>query len=93
MAKGRQFVKGQSGNPNGRPRNELALSNIIRRLLAETVDGKTRAERVAQAIVTKAEEGDMIAIRELLDRVEGRLPMPVQSQLSGRVELNVKWDA
>jgi hypothetical protein len=69
------FAPGQSGNPNGRPKRDKFLTQ---QLIAELrlIDPKTqvnRTRRVIQALIDKAEEGDVAAIREVLDRVEGKV--------------------
>ena len=68
-----QFKKGQSGNPNGRPKGSLNLATILARTLREKVTvnegGRRRAitklEAAAKQIVNKAAAGDAGAIRFL----------------------------
>ena len=70
------FTKGQSGNPNGRPKAGLAFTDQLRLELARRDrDGVTRLRKIAAALVDKAEAGDVQAIREIADRVDGRPPM------------------
>jgi hypothetical protein len=72
------FQKGQSGNPNGRPRNEASITPWIRRLLAEKKAGLTRAERIAATLLSMAEQGDPNAIRIVLERIDGKVVQPVE---------------
>lgn len=70
---------GQSGNPNGRPPKDICITSLVKEFLEqEAKDGKTHAQLVAEAIVKLAEDyhfkGNVSAIRELLDRIEGRVP-------------------
>lgn len=71
---GNRFQKGQSGNPNGRPKSAF-LSDALRRKLRETMPDateKTVADAVADALVKEALDGDVSAIREIFDRTEGK---------------------
>lgn len=60
---------GQSGNPNGRPKKGTALTDIMREMFVEN-------GAIPKAIVAKllqmAAGGDIAAIREVLDRIEGK---------------------
>jgi hypothetical protein len=73
---GRPFVKGQSGNPGGRPK--LAeLSKALRAQLVEPAPGakaggKTAAELIAAKLVAAAVAGKPWAIHEVWDRAEGK---------------------
>ena len=74
-----QWRPGTSGNPRGRPPKAACVTDHLRRLLAETLRGDSRithAEALARVLLTEALRGDRHAIREVLDRVEGR---PVQT--------------
>jgi len=75
------FQKGQSGNPNGRPKGRLNLKTILEKYLeAEvthtTVEGEAINIPAIDAMVlkqiAKAREGDTPAFRELMDRLEGK---------------------
>jgi hypothetical protein len=62
------FVKGQSGNPAGRPPGSRNKATI----LAETIF-ESEAETIIRMAIDKAKEGDMTAIRLCLERVFPRL--------------------
>jgi hypothetical protein len=62
------FVKGQSGNPAGRPLGSRNKATI----LAETIFG-SEAEAIIRLAIDKAKEGDMMAIRLCLERVFPKL--------------------
>jgi hypothetical protein len=70
-----QFVKGKSGNPNGRPKGSRNFATVIqdelKRRVAVTEDGKrkriTKREAVAKQLVNKAAAGDPKAIPVLLN--------------------------
>ena len=80
---GKGFKKGQSGNPKGRPTKDLCITSLIKDELTEianTKEGKkmTWAQLFAKALVRKACQGHSVAIREVMDRVDGKVPQPVQ---------------
>lgn len=72
------FKKGQSGNPNGRPKLEYTISSQILKALKtrETPRkgkrGITRAMKVAEKIMQLAEAGNLWAANIVLDRCEGK---------------------
>jgi len=69
------FKPGQSGNPKGRPKS-VTLSEAYRTMLAavdETdPEKRTRAEILAEQLYAKAKTGDVSALKEIADRVEGK---------------------
>ena len=72
-----RWTPGHSGNPGGRPASQ-SLNSAIRAKLDEVRDdGQTRAQRIAAILVELAESGDLRAIREVIDRTEGRPPQSI----------------
>lgn len=74
----RPFPKGVSGNPGGRPKSK-PLTEEIERLLEQEApekNGRTWAAVIAEALVRRAATGDVQAIAEVANRLEGR---PAQS--------------
>ncbi|MGB8888853.1 MAG: DUF5681 domain-containing protein [Candidatus Korobacteraceae bacterium] len=72
------WPKGVSGNAGGRPKTKL-LTDELERLLGEKAPkgkGQTWAAVIAEALLKRASKGDVRAITELGNRVEGR---PVQA--------------
>jgi hypothetical protein len=65
------FKKGQSGNPGGRPKKDLA-SIIASEVFAEN------PESIKTGFAKKLQHGDPAAFKALADRAFGRLPQPVQ---------------
>jgi hypothetical protein len=74
---GKQFPKGESGNPQGRPKL-TKLTDALREQLAETLPDapeRTVAEAIARALIKEAVRGNIAAIKEVFDRAEGKAPM------------------
>lgn len=69
------WVKGQSGNPKGRPKGTKLLGPVLRRVLEEAgaKTGQPNYELVARKLVTLAIAGELDAIKVVLDRVDGRV--------------------
>lgn len=70
------FVPGESGNPGGRPKTKQfkdALNVAIRR----TEGDKTKLAQIAEALVEKAAGGDVQAIKEVADRLDGKAAQPI----------------
>jgi hypothetical protein len=87
-----RFVKGQSGNPHGRPKGSQNLSTILakagRERVRVTTNGTSRHVTKFEAsmlqLMNKAASGDLKAIRELLcwirsleDSEQTAIPLPV----------------
>ena len=68
-----QWKKGQSGNPNGRPKSGFALNEYITDLAnVELKDKKTMLEAVVGKVYEEALNGNMTAINFLADRILGK---------------------
>lgn len=81
------WVKGQSGNPNGRKKSPVILTDSLRKLLKDQATGEprvTNAELVAQRLLALALGPDaptsLGAIKLIYDRVDGKVPEPIQLQ-------------
>lgn len=91
------FQPGQSGNPAGRPQGVRNRSTVLKELLEQVLDftnpltlRKETADletQVMTALVARARRGDVVAIREILDTVYGKLTD--KNELSGAVDLNM----
>jgi hypothetical protein len=82
LANLRHFIKNDPrANRSGRPKKPLSDA-----LLAKLVRKKALA--VAQALISKAEEGDVFAFRELADRTEGKVADRIE--VSGNVDLGLR---
>ena len=89
MAIGRPFQPGQSGNPSGRPKTK-PFKEAIQRALKAAGDDDTMLELVANALVAKAQQGDVPAIKELADRLDGKVTLPIGGD-SDAGPIQVRW--
>lgn len=74
------FEKGQSGNPGGRKKDKPwadALRLVVNR---DDDEGKKRLVKIAEQCVKAAEAGDLQAMREIGDRLDGK---PAQAIIGG----------
>jgi hypothetical protein len=69
------FQKGQSGNPGGRP-NDKPWREAIQMALKDK-DPK-RLRKIADSLIDLAESGDLQAMKEIGDRLDGK---PAQQQI------------
>jgi len=81
------FKKGQSGNPNGRPKKLPELDKLLADVLGEEKDGVTAAEAILKALRAKAAKGDIRAAEVLLDRGWGKAKQALEH--SGTLATNV----
>lgn len=59
----------------GRPPKEKSFANMLNIAIKEaTAEGRTKLREVADALVTKAMSGDVQAIKEVADRLDGKVP-------------------
>jgi hypothetical protein len=74
------WPKGVSGNPGGRPKKKLVTDELERLLQVEAPNagGRTWATVIAEALLHQARKGDVRAITELTNRIEGKPLQPVE---------------
>ncbi len=77
-----RWKKGESGNPNGRPKKDICLTSLLKKLLDEVPEGekggRTWAQLIALVLVRGALKGDRFLIEMVLERVDGKVPQPLQ---------------
>jgi hypothetical protein len=72
------FVPGQSGNPGGRPkRAKLWQDAIIRAIKRREQDDPQALEKLADKLLIQVAAGDVAAMREFGDRVDGKVAQAI----------------
>jgi hypothetical protein len=84
------YKKGQSGNPNGRPKGSRNFNTIIKEILElrlkdlnpnmnvpEHLKKKTNKEIMVMKQVSKAAAGNQRAFEYLVDRIDGKIMQPI----------------
>lgn len=73
-----KFKKGQSGNPNGRPKKLPQIDTLIADILGEEKDGTTAAEAILKKLRQMAASGNLKAAEMLLDRAYGKAKQAIE---------------
>ena len=85
-----KFPPGQSGNPGGRPKNIFneAYLRILNKTVANDPQGLRVIDAIAERVATQAMKGDLKAVAEITDRIQGR---PMQAVSLGGEEERTDW--
>lgn len=76
------WVRGQSGNPGGRPKRKVLSTELVRALRARPPgEQATSARLVAEAIVALARGGDVPAARLCWEYTEGKPTQRIEFDL------------
>lgn len=89
---GKQWPKGISGNPKGRPKKLPRLDDLLVDILGESKDDVTAIEAILKVLRSKASKGDLKAIEMLLDRYYGKPIQSINQNNDSKVKLEVVWD-
>ena len=71
------FAPGQSGNPGGRPKTSKLFRDALMVELKRTDGDVERIHKVAQRLVENAIAGETAAIKEIADRIDGKVPQGI----------------
>jgi len=85
---------GQSGNPGGRPRrNKIWREAIDRAIKRREQDDPLALEKLADKLLVKVAEGDVAAMKEFGDRVDGKVPQALvgEDENGNQGPLVVTW--
>lgn len=67
-----QFKKGESGNPNGRPKKMPELKEVLEKVMLDESKGITAVEAIILRLRQLAIGGNLKAIEMLMDRLYGK---------------------
>jgi hypothetical protein len=92
LEKRSSWQKGESGNPNGKPKKDACITSLIKEMLDQKADyiipgatpadgDKTWRQLIAKAILIGCVKGNTSLIGELLDRLEGKVSQPLETPL------------
>ena len=73
------FQPGQSGNPAGKAPSQKSFAAMLKLAIHEAgrEPGTNKLRDVADALVSKAIDGDIQAIKEIADRLDGKVPQGI----------------
>jgi hypothetical protein len=72
-----KWVKGESGNPGGRPVHKPFLEAVNMEIAAAGPD-RIKLRQIARKVLECAEEGQSWAVQLLFERLDGKVPQPVE---------------
>lgn len=78
---------GEVRNPDGGRRKKLWKAAIERNVL-KPIEGKvdlTKLDNLAEALILAAEAGDIVALKEIGDRIDGKVPQGIEH--AGEIEI------
>lgn len=86
---GTQFQPGQSGKPKGAVHFKSKIDDYLKKTI-KSKDGKTAEamDRVVQALMVQAMNGNMKAIQYLIDRVDGPITQKVAHSVDNIMQVD-----
>lgn len=81
--------KGETMNPNGRPKKLPKLDILLADILGEEKDGTTAAEAILKALRLKAKRGDIRAAEVLLERAYGKALQRIKDESDNQLIIKV----
>lgn len=82
---GKGFMPGKSGNPGGRPK-KLPLTAIYEEILADVTD-RADIKDTVRKIVKQGRMSAVLQLREMAERVEGKVTQSVQ--VDGEISVSI----
>lgn len=70
-------------------KNNRLWADTLRRVCVQADGKKIRA--LAEALVAKALDGDVSAIKEIGDRIDGKVPQMLQGDPDQPISINIGW--
>ncbi len=81
-----------AGRPKGSENRDKPYREALRLELAAAGEGMKALRRVAAAHIAKAAEGDMAAVRELADRLDGKVAQSVDMTVRKQIAKELSDD-
>jgi len=79
------FKPGESGNPNGRPKRDWTVQGLIEEAMEEQDQTGVPAKKaIYQKLVALAKRGDIQAVKEINQRLDGMPQQKTDVNLSGQ---------
>lgn len=86
------FQPGQSGNPEGAKPNKPFASALKRNLARRAVEGNADdLDKAADVLIAKAIDGDLQALKELADRLDGRPAQAITGDPDAPHSMVIGW--
>jgi hypothetical protein len=83
------FTKGSSGNPGGRPKRDTSLTGLLRKELSKkNADKIAKKTRIVGKLIELADGGDVVALKYIFDRIDGKPTETVKAAVSASVEFD-----
>jgi hypothetical protein len=79
-------------NPRGQQRDK-PFRDALRMEIAAAGDDHKALRLVAKALIDKAQEGDIPAIKEIGDRLDGKVPQAIENGEDGPLEMTITWQS
>lgn len=77
------------GRPAGSENKDKPFKEALRKAIADAGDDRPRLRNVANALLDKAESGDVQAIREIADRLDGKVPQGIEGGEGGPLTVKI----
>lgn len=77
--------------PKGAENKDKPFREALRMELAAAGEDHKALRSVAGALIAKAATGDVQAIKEIADRLDGKAAQPIENGETGPLELTVTW--
>jgi len=90
MANLKNWKKGQSGNPAGKPPKLPQLDKLLDEVLGEEKNNLIAMKAVLMALLSKATKGDVRAAEILLDRAYGKAKQPIDLEAKMNIPV-INW--
>ena len=92
--KGKPFTKGEPRiNREGRPPEPWSWSGLLREVAEQELKGKEKKKWIADALFKEALKGNMAAVKEFGDRIDGKAKQETKVEHSGSVSLTDLYDS